>query len=104
LGIVPDNVPFNSNSQALPVEEKAGIMASSTLTYPTFTQIEIGVTKLAAVAAGIEGSTDLGGVPSWLRITLLSVSGFIIGVNHWLNVAVKPAPPTATPGPATPTA
>lgn len=52
---------------------------------PSLKQLEIGVTKLAAIAAAIEGTTNLGGAPVWLRTVLLSVAGAIITVNHWLN-------------------
>lgn len=77
-------------------------MAKSTsLPIPSLTQIEIGVTKLAAIAAAVEGSTDLGGLPKPIRVTLLAVSGAIIAINHWFNkttTAVPAAPaPTSTP-------
>lgn len=72
---------------------------SQKITIPSLTQIEIGLTKAAAVAAAVEGSTNLGGLPPWLRITLLSVASAIITVNHWFNktttaVPVTPPPPT----------
>ena len=66
-------------------------MAQSPVSMPSLTQIEIGVTKLAAIAGVVEGSTDLGGLPSWLRVTLLSVSGAIIALNHWLNRTATPS-------------
>ncbi len=69
-------------------------MAKTTISMPSLTSIENFVTKLAAVAAAVEGSTDLGGLPVWLRVTLLSVSGAIITVNHWLNGMQTPPPPT----------
>ena len=70
------------------------------ITIPSLTQIENAVTKLAAVAAAVEGSTDLGGIPAWLRITLLSAASAIITVNHWLNgqkVTVTEPPAESTP-------
>jgi hypothetical protein len=67
-------------------------MAKPAISIPSLTQIEIGLTKLAAVAAGVEGSTDLGGLPKPIRVTLLAVSGVIIAINHWFNKTTTTAP------------
>jgi hypothetical protein len=88
-GVTPASAPTLAPTQ------REGKMASNPVNLPSLTQLEIGVTKLAAIAGAVEGSTNLGGLPAWLRVTLLSVSGAIIALNHWLNVTVKtPAPPS----------
>jgi hypothetical protein len=77
-------------------------MAKSSLTLPSWTQVEIGITKLAAVASAVEGSTDLGGLPKPIRVALLGVAGFIIGVNHYFNkqtTAVAPPKDSTPPAP-----
>lgn len=66
---------------------------------PSWTQVEIGLTKLAAVASAVEGSTDLGGLPKPIRVTLLAVAGVIIAVNHYFNkttTAVLADPPSTS--------
>jgi hypothetical protein len=73
---------------------------TSAITLPSWTQVEIGLTKLAAVASAVEGSTDLGGLPKSIRVALLGVAGFIIGVNHYFNkqtTAVTPPSTDSTP-------
>lgn len=86
LDVVGGSVADNTSSPT-----KEGNVAKTNVSLPSLTQIEIGVTKLAAIAGAVEGSTDLGGLPSWLRITLLSVSGAVIAVNHWLNRTTPPS-------------
>ena len=88
---IQDGPVDNLGANVTGTDAKGKQMAQSPVSMPSLTQIEIGVTKLAAIAGVVEGSTDLGGLPSWLRVTLLSVSGAIIALNHWLNRTATPS-------------
>jgi hypothetical protein len=52
---------------------------------PSLTQVEIGITKAAAVAAPVEAFAQRHTLPPWMDAALLLVSGAIIAVNHWFN-------------------
>lgn len=69
------------------------------ISIPSLTQVEIGLTKLAAVAGVVESYANEGHLPGAARAVLLAVSGAIIAVNHWFNktTTAVPAAPDTTP-------
>ena len=93
LAIVPDNVHFNSDIPALPINTKAGIM-SETVTVPglpTLTQLKTELVPLAAYVGLVTQVLNEGHYPAYVRSTLLLVSGLITAVEHFGNVKAKHA-------------
>ena len=54
---------------------------------PSWTQVEIGLAKAAAVAAPVEAFAQEKTLPHWMDAALIFVSGAIIAVNHYFNRA-----------------
>jgi hypothetical protein len=74
-------------------------MAKPAIAIPSLTQVEIGLTKLAALAGVVESYANEGHLPPAARAVLLAVSGVVIAVNHWFNRTTTAVPVTDTTAP-----
>jgi hypothetical protein len=64
---------------------------------PSWTQVEIGLAKAAAVAAPVEAFAQEKTLPKWMEAALILVSGAIITVNHYFNRANTVSVPSGDP-------